>query len=186
MLPDADPLHKVTIVPRGRALGLTQQLPIDEKHTYSRSYLLDSLKVLLGGRVAEELIFNELTTGAGNDIERATSMARKMVCEWGMSEAIGPLTFGKKEEQIFLGREIAHPREYSEATAVKIDEEVTRIVTDTHEAVRELLRDNLDRLKTLAQALLDRETLSNEDIKEILGPPAHAAAEEGGTDDADA
>ncbi len=173
MLPEADPLHKVTIVPRGRALGLTQQLPIDERHTYSKSYLLSNLRILLGGRVAEELIFNELTTGAGNDIERATNMARKMVCEWGMSEELGPLAFGKKEEQIFLGREIAQHRDYSEATAIKIDEEVKKLVVEANNAVHELIGKNLDKLKDLAHALLEKETLSSEDIKEMLGPPAN-------------
>ncbi len=127
-LPDADPLHKVTIIPRGRALGVTQQLPVDDRHTYSREYLEATIAVLMGGRVAEELQLGQLTTGAGNDFERATDIARKMVCEWGMSEKLGPLTFGKQEEQIFLGREIAQHRDYSEATAVEIDHEVRSIV----------------------------------------------------------
>ena len=133
LLPHADPMHKVTIIPRGMALGLTQQLPTDEKHNYSRDYLMDQIAILLGGRIAEELTTGEITTGAGNDLERATELARRMVCEWGMSEALGPLTFGKKEEQIFLGREIAQHQDYSEDTALKIDAEVKRIITDNYE-----------------------------------------------------
>jgi len=168
LLPGTDPLHKVTIIPRGRALGLTQQLPTDEKYTVSRSYLMNSICILLGGRVAEDLIFGEITTGAGNDIERASAMARKMVCEWGMSEELGPLTFGKKEEQIFLGREITKHRDYSEATAVRIDEEVRRLVTSSHDKVRTLLADNLGLLRALALALLEKETLNLVDIEHIL------------------
>src|SRR5436309_2066358 len=128
LLPHADPIHKVTIIPRGMALGLTQQLPADEKHNYSREYLSDQIAILLGGRIAEEVTMNSVTTGAGNDLERATELARRMVCEWGMSDAMGPLTFGKKEEQIFLGGEIAQHLDYSEDTALKIDHEVTRFV----------------------------------------------------------
>ncbi|MEW6500452.1 MAG: ATP-dependent zinc metalloprotease FtsH [Thermodesulfobacteriota bacterium] len=168
LLPGADPLHKVTIIPRGRALGLTMQLPMDEKHTYARSYLLNNIRILLGGRVAEELVFHEITTGAGNDIERATEMARKMVCEWGMSETMGPLTFGKKEEQIFLGREIAQHRDYSEATAVRIDEEVKKLVVGAKHEVTALLTENIAALKGLAKALLERETLVLEDIERII------------------
>ncbi len=130
LLPHADPIHKVTIIPRGMALGLTQQLPVDEKHNYSRLYLNDTIAILLGGRIAEELTTGNITTGAGNDLERATDLARKMVCEWGMSDAMGPLTFGKKEEQIFLGREIAQHQDYSEDTALRIDAEVKRFVMD--------------------------------------------------------
>ena len=133
LLPHADPIHKVTIIPRGMALGLTQQLPADEKHNYSRDYLNDQIAILLGGRIAEEITMDSLTTGAGNDLERATELARKMVCEWGMSDAMGPLTFGKKEEQIFLGREIAQHQDYSEDTALKIDQEVKRFVTDNYQ-----------------------------------------------------
>ena len=131
-LPHADPIHKVTIIPRGMALGLTQQLPIDEKHNYSREYLEDQIAILLGGRIAEEITIGSITTGAGNDLERATDLARRMVCEWGMSNAMGPLTFGKKEEQIFLGREIAQHQDYSEDTALRIDQEVKRFVTDNY------------------------------------------------------
>ena len=139
LLPHADPIHKVTIIPRGMALGLTQQLPADEKHNYSRDYLNDQIAILLGGRIAEEITMDSLTTGAGNDLERATELARKMVCEWGMSDAMGPLTFGKKEEQIFLGREIAQHQDYSEDTALKIDQEVKRFVTDNYQRAHQLL-----------------------------------------------
>ena len=139
LLPHADPIHKVTIIPRGMALGLTQQLPADEKHNYSRDYLNDQIAILLGGRIAEEITMDSLTTGAGNDLERATELARQMVCEWGMSDAMGPLTFGKKEEQIFLGREIAQHQDYSEDTALKIDQEVKRFVTDNYQRAHQLL-----------------------------------------------
>ena len=139
LLPHADPLHKVTIIPRGMALGLTMSLPADEKHNYSKNYLMDQIGLLLGGRIAEELTTGNITTGAGNDLERATDMARRMVCEWGMSEAMGPLTFGKKEEQIFLGREIAQHTDYSEDTALKIDAEVKRIVGDQYKRCTAIL-----------------------------------------------
>ena len=141
LLPHADPIHKVTIIPRGMALGLTQQLPVDEKHNYSRDYLNDTIAILLGGRIAEELTTGNITTGAGNDLERATDLARKMVCEWGMSDAMGPLTFGKKEEQIFLGREIAQHQDYSEDTALKIDAEVKSFVMDAYSRATEVLTD---------------------------------------------
>ena len=145
LLPHADPIHKVTIIPRGMALGLTQQLPVDEKHNYSREYLNDQIAILLGGRIAEEITMDSLTTGAGNDLERATELARRMVCEWGMSDAMGPLTFGKKEEQIFLGREIAQHQDYSEDTALKIDQEVKRFVTDNYQRAHEILIDTKTR-----------------------------------------
>ena len=144
LLPHADPIHKVTIIPRGMALGLTQQLPTDEKHNYSRDYLNDQIAILLGGRIAEEITMDSLTTGAGNDLERATELARRMVCEWGMSDAMGPLTFGKKEEQIFLGREIAQHQDYSEDTALKIDQEVKRFVTQNYERSHKLLSEHKD------------------------------------------
>ena len=147
LLPHADPIHKVTIIPRGMALGLTQQLPADEKHNYSRDYLNDQIAILLGGRIAEEITMDSLTTGAGNDLERATELARRMVCEWGMSDAMGPLTFGKKEEQIFLGREIAQHQDYSEDTALKIDQEVKRFVTDNYQRAHELLTEHKDTLR---------------------------------------
>jgi len=164
LLPDADPLHKVTIIPRGRALGVTQQLPVDDKHTYSRKYLEAGLVVLMGGRASEEIHLNQTTTGAGNDIERASDMARKMVCEWGMSKTLGPLTFGKKEEQIFLGREISQHRDYSEATAQEIDREVKLIIDKSYSHAKSLLEENIDSLIRVAEALLEREVLDGEDI----------------------
>ena len=158
MLPHSDPLHKVTIIPRGMALGVTMQLPIDDRHNYYKNYLETSIAILMGGRIAEEIFLNSMSTGAGNDIERATEMARKMVCEWGMSD-LGPLTFGKKEEQIFLGREIAQHRDYSEATAVKIDAEVQKLVGNGYAAAKGILSSNRDVLERIAQALIEREVL---------------------------
>jgi len=166
--PGTDPIHKVTIIPRGRALGITQQLPIDEKHTYPRDYLLNNLAILMGGRAAEEIALNHMTTGAGNDIERVTELARKMVCEWGMSERMGPLAFGKKEEQIFLGREITQHKDYSEETAVEIDKEVKRLVFEAFEKARNLLTENIDKLHALAKALLDKEVLDGIEIEAIV------------------
>jgi cell division protease FtsH len=168
LLPGTDPIHKVTIIPRGRALGVTQQLPVDDKYTYSKEYLYANIAVLLGGRVAEELMLNHMTTGAGNDIERATDLARKMVCEWGMSERLGPLTFGKKQEEIFLGREIAQHRDYSEQTALLIDEEVKRLVIENYDRTTKLLKDNINTLKALAEALLENEVLDGPEIDEII------------------
>jgi len=168
LVPGSDPVHKMTIIPRGLALGITHYLPIDEKHTHSKKYLETKLLHLMGGRVAEKLVFNELSTGAGNDIERATELARKMVCEWGMSERLGPLTFGKKEEQIFLGREIATHRDYSEYTAQEIDKEVRRIVEEAEKKATQLLSASIDKLHLLANALLDREILDGEEIDRIL------------------
>jgi len=173
LIPGTDPIHKVTIIPRGHALGLTQQLPIDERHTYPKQYLIDSITVLLGGRGAEELVLKDLTTGAGNDLERATEIARKMVCEWGMSDDLGPLTFGKKEEQIFLGREIAQHRDYSEDTALKIDHAVRKIVEGSHMRAQELLRKNLELLHVLAKTLLEKESLDGEEVDRILTPENH-------------
>ncbi|MBE9580784.1 MAG: ATP-dependent zinc metalloprotease FtsH [Proteobacteria bacterium] len=174
-LPGTDPIHKVTIIPRGRAMGLTQQLPMDEKHTYPKKYLLNNLAVLMGGRAAEELVLNETTTGAGNDLERATETARKMVCEWGMSDKLGPLAFGQKKEQIFLGREFGQHRDYSEETAVLIDEEVTRLVSDAYERARKIVQHNMGALHALAQALLERETLAQSDIDAIIAGDAPAS-----------
>jgi cell division protease FtsH len=171
LLPGADPLHKVTIIPRGRALGLTQQLPTDDKYNYSREYLINRITILLGGRAAEEIVFQQQTTGAGDDLEKATEMARKMVCEWGMSEKMGPLTFGKAEEHIFLGREISRPKDYSEDTAVLIDSEIKRIVTDCAAGARQMIDSNLAKLHALAQALLERESLDGEEIARILRVP---------------
>ena len=177
MIPGTDPIHKVTIIPRGRALGLTQQLPMDEKHTYPKRYLLDSLAVLMGGRVAEELVLDEMTSGAGNDIERATETARKMVCQWGMSEKLGPLAFGQKEEQIFLGREFAQHKDYSEETAVLIDQEIRDVVTRAYEQAKKILRENTDTLHDIAQALLERETLVETEIDAIIAGDVPKTAE---------
>jgi cell division protease FtsH len=168
LLPGADPLHKVTIIPRGRALGLTQQLPTDDKYNYSREYLINRITILLGGRAAEELVLQQQTTGAGDDLEKATEMARKMVCEWGMSEQMGPLTFGKSEEHIFLGREMSRAKDYSEDTAILIDSEIKRIVTESATRARHLLESNLEKLHALARALLERESLDGEEIARIL------------------
>jgi cell division protease FtsH len=176
-LPDTDPIHKVTIIPRGRALGLTQQLPMDEKHTYPKRYLLDTLAVLMGGRVAEELVLDEMTSGAGNDIERATETARKMVCQWGMSEKLGPLAFGQKEEQIFLGREFAQHKDYSEETAVLIDQEIRDIVTGAYDKANKILTDNMNVLHALAEALLERETLVEKEIDAIIAGHVTKSAE---------
>ncbi|MEK7210434.1 MAG: ATP-dependent zinc metalloprotease FtsH, partial [Candidatus Binatota bacterium] len=154
LLPGADPIHKVTIIPRGMALGLTQQLPIDEKHTYPKEYLLNNLTILFGGRVAEELVLNHMTTGAGNDIEKATELAHRMVCEWGMSEKLGPMTFGKKEEQIFLGRDFTQQQDYSDSTAVEIDAEVRRIILESYQRAKNILKNNLHLLHKIAEKLL--------------------------------
>jgi cell division protease FtsH len=168
LLPNTDPIHKVTIIPRGRALGLTQQLPVDEKHTYPKDYLMNNICILMGGRAAEQIVLNVQTTGAGNDIEKASDLARKMVCDYGMSENLGPLSFGKREEQIFLGREISQHRDYSEQTAQMIDEEVREFVTGAHGKAFQLIKDNLDTLHRMADALLERETLNTKDIDEIM------------------
>ncbi len=166
--PHADPVHKVTIIPRGMALGLTQQLPVDDRHTYNRQYLDAMLAVLMGGRAAEELFMGHLTTGAGNDIERATELARKMVCEWGMSELMGPLAFGKREEQIFLGREIAQHRDYSEKTAIEIDGEVHAIISNAYERARQHLDGHREALIRIAESLLERETIDNSEVKMLV------------------
>jgi cell division protease FtsH len=168
LLPGTDPVHKVTIIPRGRALGVTMQLPTDDRHGYSRGYLLNQLAILMGGRVAEELVLKEMTTGAGNDIERATDLARKMVCEWGMSEKMGPLTFGKQNEQVFLGREMGSQRDFSDQIAMEIDQEVRRLVTENYERAKRLLTENMASLKRLAEALLEKEVLDGSDIDHIL------------------
>ena len=167
LLPEAAPIHKVTIIPRGMALGLTQQLPIDEKHNYSREYLEVQIAILLGGRIAEEITMDSITTGAGNDLERATDLARRMVCEWGMSRSMGPLTFGKKEEQIFLGREIAQHQDYSEDTALKIDHEVKRFVTDNYTRAHGVLVEHKQILLDMADALLARETLDADQVRRL-------------------
>jgi cell division protease FtsH len=168
LLPGADPVHKVTIIPRGMALGLTQQLPIDEKHTYQKDYLLNNLAILFGGRVAEELVLNHMTTGAGNDIEKATDLAHRMVCEWGMSEKLGPMTFGKKEEEIFLGRDFTQKVDYSESTAVEIDSEIRRIILDSYQRAKDLLKRNLGLLHKIAESLLEKEVLDGSEIDAIV------------------
>ena len=168
MIPGTDPIHKVTIIPRGRALGITQQLPIDEKHTYPKAYLLNNIAVMMGGRVAEELVLNSQTTGAGNDIERSTEIARKMVCEWGMSENLGPLAYGQQEEQIFLGREFAQHRDYSEETARLIDNEIRSIVNRGHERAKEIIQTNIAILHKLANTLLEKEVLDGNQIEAII------------------
>jgi cell division protease FtsH len=168
LLPGADPIHKVTIIPRGMALGLTQQLPMDEKYTYPREYLLTNLVILFGGRVAEELVLEQTTTGAGNDIEKATDLARRMVCEWGMSEKLGPMTFGKKEEEIFLGRDFTQKTDYSKSTAVEIDAEVRRIILESYDRAKDLLKTNLRLLHKVAEKLLEKEVLDGSEIDALV------------------
>jgi cell division protease FtsH len=172
VLPHADPVHKVTIIPRGMALGVTMQLPVDDKHNYTREYLNDQIAILLGGRIAEEITMNGMTTGAGNDLERSTELARKMVCEWGMSDAMGPLTFGKKEEQIFLGREIAQHQDYSEDTAIRIDHEIKRFVTSNYERARQTLEEHRGALDRIAEELLIREVLDAEQVRRVVAGEA--------------
>jgi cell division protease FtsH len=167
LTPHADPLHKVTIIPRGMALGLTMQLPLDDKHSYTKDYLQAQLSILMGGRIAEELFMNHITTGAGNDIERATDLARKMVCEWGMSD-LGPMSFGKKEEQIFLGREIAQHRDYSEATAIDIDKQVRGLVDFGYNEARKIISQYRDAVVRIAEALLEREVLDGAEVKRLI------------------
>ena len=179
-LPGTDPIHKVSIIPRGRALGVTMQLPVDDRHTYSKTFLLNNLAVLFGGRAAEELVFNSITTGAGNDIERATAMARRMVCEWGMSEEFGPMALGKKDDEVFLGRDMAHIKDYSDETAKLIDLEVKRILGDAYNRAKTILQDNIELLHSLSLALIDRETLTGDEVRRIidgetLGPVLNGA-----------
>ncbi|GMT46775.1 MAG: ATP-dependent zinc metalloprotease FtsH [bacterium] len=168
LIPGTDPIHKVSIIPRGRALGITQQLPLDDRYTYSRDHLLKTLRVLLGGRAAEEVALKHLTTGAGNDLERATELVRKMVCEWGMSEKLGPLTFGKKEEHIFLGKEISKNKDYSEKTAEEIDNEIRRIIKEAYSSAKNLLTENSELLDALARLLLEKETLDSREIDALI------------------
>lgn len=168
LIPGTDPVHKVTIIPRGMALGVTQQVPVDDRHTWSREYILDRLAIMFGGRVAEELVLGHMTTGAGDDIEKATELARRMVCEWGMSERLGPMTFGKKEEQIFLGRDFTQMKDYSEQTAVEIDAEVHRIISEAYDRAKQLLQDHIDVLHKMAAVLLEREVLDALEIEEII------------------
>ena len=168
LLPGTDPVHKVTIIPRGRAMGMTMQLPLDDRHSYSKDFLYNTLSILMGGRVAEELILKNVTTGAGNDIERATDLARKMVCEWGMSDTLGPLTFGKKDEEIFLGREIATRRDFSDQVALEIDREVKRLIVDSYDRTKRMLTEHVHTLRALAEALLEKEVLDALEIERIV------------------
>jgi cell division protease FtsH len=168
LTPGTDPIHKVTIIPRGRSLGLTQQLPEDDRYNYSRDYLIKKVSILLGGRVAEELVLDLQSTGAKQDIEESTDLARRMVCEWGMSEKMGPLTFGQKEEQIFLGREIAQHRDYSEKTAQEIDEEVKTIISECFETAKRILKENVNLLHKLAETLLEKEVLDSHQIQLLI------------------
>ncbi|SFK40897.1 membrane protease FtsH catalytic subunit [Desulfomicrobium apsheronum] len=178
-LPGTDPIHKVSIIPRGRALGVTMQLPVDDRHTYSKTYLQNNLAVLFGGRAAEELVFNSITTGAGNDIERATAMARRMVCEWGMSEEFGPMALGKKDDEVFLGRDMAHIKDYSDETAKLIDLEVKRILGDAYNRAKTILQDNLELLHSLSLALIDRETLTGMEVSRIINGETLAPVQNG-------
>jgi cell division protease FtsH len=168
LLPGTDPVHKVTIIPRGRALGLTMQLPTDDRHNFSKEFLYNTLAILMGGRVAEELVFKHVTTGAGNDLERATDLARKMVCEWGMSEKLGPLTFGQKEDAVFLGRDFTAKRDVSDQVALEIDLEIKRFVTENYERAKQVLTEQMTSLKALAEALLEKEVLDAPEIDQIL------------------
>lgn len=168
LLPGTDPVHKVSIVPRGRALGVTMQLPTDDRHNYSKEFLYNTLAILMGGRVAEELVFKQSTTGAGNDLERATALARQMVCEWGMSEKLGPLVFGQKEEAIFLGRSFGSKRDVSSEIALEIDREIKRLVTENYERAKQVLTEQMASLKALAEALLEKEVLNAMEIDAIL------------------
>ena len=172
LLPGTDPVHKVSIIPRGRALGVTMQLPTEDRHSYTKEFLCNRLAVLMGGRVAEELVFNHVTTGAGNDLDQATDLARKMVCEWGMSNTLGPVTFGQKNDLVFLGRNLAAKRDLSTRVAAEIDLEVKRLVTENYERARRMLTEHMASLKALAEALLAKEVLDAFDIKHILVQPS--------------
>jgi cell division protease FtsH len=168
LTPGTDPIHKVTIIPRGMALGVTQQLPIEDKYTLSRTSLNATIMVLLGGRAAEEIVFGERTSGAGNDLERVTEIARKMVCEWGMSEKVGPVTFGKGDEQIFLGKELSRPKDYSEETAIEIDSEIRRIVGENYSKAKAVLEENIELLHKLTEVLLDKEVIDGKELEELV------------------
>jgi cell division protease FtsH len=168
LLPGTDPVHKVSIIPRGRALGVTMQLPTEDRHNQSQEFLYNTLAILLGGRVAEELVFKQVTTGAGNDLERATDLARKMVCEWGMSEKLGPLTFGQKEESMFLGRSFGSKRDVSDEMALEIDREIKRLITENYERTKRVLTEHMVILKALAESLLEKEVLEALEIDQII------------------
>ncbi|MBF0214865.1 MAG: cell division protein FtsH, partial [Magnetococcales bacterium] len=167
-IPGTDPVHKVTIIPRGRALGLTMQLPTEDRHSYSREQLENTISVLMGGRLAEELVLDQLTTGAGNDIKRATEMARSMVCEWGMSDRLGPMTYGAKEEEIFLGREITQHKSISEATAQTIDQEIRGLIDRNYQRAKRILTEKMEILHTMSLALLERETLDADEVANLM------------------
>jgi cell division protease FtsH len=185
VIPEADPLHKVTIIPRGMALGVTMQLPIDDKHSYSKDYLLAQVAILMAGRIAEEKFMHHMTTGAGNDIERASELVRKMVCEWGMSE-LGPLSFGKKEEQIFLGREITQHRDYSEETAIRIDEQVKKLVQGCYDTAAAIIDERAEALAKIAETLLEREILDGDEVMQLIkGQTLAPFAAAGGGKDAE-
>jgi cell division protease FtsH len=177
-IPGTDPIHKVTIIPRGRALGVTQQLPKDEQHTYPKNYLYNNLAIFMGGRLAEEICLGQMTTGAGNDIERATELARKMVCEWGMSEKMGPLTYGTKEEQVFLGKDFSQQKNFSDQTAKLIDQEVKALVMGGYNKAQEILVESRDALERLALALLDRETLNADEIDALIAGKESSSGKE--------
>jgi membrane protease FtsH catalytic subunit (EC 3.4.24.-) len=185
LLPGTDPVHKVSIIPRGMALGVTMQLPVDDRHNYSKEFLENQLAMMLGGRVAEELVLNQKTTGASNDIDRATKTARKMVCQWGMSDKLGPLSFGDGGEQIFLGRELIQHKNYSEDTARTIDDEIRGIIDQAHAKARTLIGENRAALDRIAEALLERETISGDDIDLLIKgeplPPLNAERPGGGS-----
>jgi cell division protease FtsH len=168
ILPGTDPVHKVTIIPRGRALGLTQQLPVEDRLSLSKEFATNEIAILMGGRLAEEIVFNQKTTGAGNDIERATDLARRMVCEWGMSDRMGPLTFGRKEGEPFLGREMTGTKDYSEATAIDIDREVRELVTFNYDRAKKILNENIDSLKRISDALIEYETIDASDLDLLM------------------
>lgn len=168
-IPEADPVHKVSIIPRGMALGVTMQLPQDDRHMYTKEYMESMLAVLMGGRVAEEIIFNRLTTGAGNDIERASDIAKKMVCSWGMSKKMGPLAYGKKDDNVFLGKEFGHSADFSQSTAISIDEEIKNFVMDGYNTATQILEDNLELLHGVAKLLLEKETIDGKEIDALMG-----------------
>ncbi len=183
LLPGADPVHKVTIIPRGMALGITQQLPLDDRYTYTREYLRTRLAMMFGGRTAEELVFGHMTTGAGDDIEKATELARKMVCEFGMSPELGPMTFGRKDDQVFLGKDLYHQRDYSEHTAIEIDREVRRMIQEASDTARSLIAENIGGLHAVAEKLLEKEVLDGSEVEAITkayqdGSLPHGAAVE--------